>query len=50
MLYVSLAFLLIFCAHSSPTATAQWPKLRAQTKLLHDRGVLLTVGTDTPTP
>lgn len=31
-------------------AQAQWPKLLAHTKLLHDRGVLLTVGTDTPTP
>ncbi|MGH7495625.1 MAG: amidohydrolase family protein [bacterium] len=31
-------------------AQAQWPKLLAFTKLLHDRGVLLTVGTDTPTP
>jgi imidazolonepropionase-like amidohydrolase len=32
------------------SAQAQWPKLLAFTKLLHDRGVLLTVGTDTPTP
>jgi imidazolonepropionase-like amidohydrolase len=31
-------------------AQAQWPKLLAFTKLLSDRGVLLTVGTDTPTP
>lgn len=29
---------------------AQWPKMLALTKLLHDRGALLTVGTDTPTP
>jgi imidazolonepropionase-like amidohydrolase len=31
-------------------AQAQWPKALALTKLLFDRGVLLTVGTDTPTP
>jgi imidazolonepropionase-like amidohydrolase len=31
-------------------AQAQWPKEQALTKLLFDRGVLLTVGTDTPTP
>lgn len=31
-------------------AQAQWPKMQALTKLLFDRGVLLTVGTDTPTP
>ena len=31
-------------------AKAQWPKMQALTKRLFDRGVLLTVGTDTPTP
>ena len=31
-------------------AQARWPKMQALTKLLFDRGVLLTVGTDTPTP
>src|SRR5262249_2864337 len=31
-------------------ARAQWPKLLALVKLMHDRGVLLTVGTDTPFP
>ena len=31
-------------------AKAAWPKVLAFTKLLFDRGVLLTVGTDTPTP
>lgn len=31
-------------------AQARWPKMLALTKLLFDRGVLLTVGTDTPTP
>jgi len=31
-------------------AQAQWPKALALTKLFFDRGVLLTVGTDTPTP
>ena len=31
-------------------AKAAWPKMLALTKLLFDRGVLLTVGTDTPTP
>jgi imidazolonepropionase-like amidohydrolase len=31
-------------------AQEQWPKLLLWTKLLHDAGVLLTVGTDTPTP
>jgi imidazolonepropionase-like amidohydrolase len=31
-------------------AQAQWPKEQALTKLLFDSGVLLTVGTDTPTP
>lgn len=31
-------------------AQTTWPKLLSLTKLLHDRGVLLTVGTDTPTP
>ncbi len=31
-------------------AQMQWPKLLAFIKLLHDRGVLLAVGTDTPTP
>jgi len=31
-------------------AQSQWPKLSGLTKLLFDRGVLLTVGTDTPTP
>ena len=31
-------------------AQTTWPKMLALTKLLHDRGVLLTVGTDTPTP
>lgn len=31
-------------------AQAQWPKLLGLTRLLFDRGVLLTVGTDTPTP
>ena len=31
-------------------ARAQWPKLLALVKLMYDRGVLLTVGTDTPFP
>jgi imidazolonepropionase-like amidohydrolase len=31
-------------------AQAQWPKLLAWTKRMYDGGVLLTVGTDTPTP
>jgi len=31
-------------------AKAQWPKLLAFVKLLYDRGVLLTAGTDTPFP
>jgi cytosine/adenosine deaminase-related metal-dependent hydrolase len=31
-------------------AKKAWPKLLALTKLLFDRGVLLTVGTDMPTP
>ncbi|HEU4523262.1 MAG TPA: amidohydrolase family protein [Thermoanaerobaculia bacterium] len=31
-------------------AKAAWPRLLALTKLFSDRGVLLTVGTDTPTP
>jgi imidazolonepropionase-like amidohydrolase len=31
-------------------AQAQWPKMQGLTKLLLDRGVLLTVGTDKPTP
>lgn len=31
-------------------AQAQWPKMQGLTKLLFDWGVLLTVGTDTPTP
>jgi imidazolonepropionase-like amidohydrolase len=31
-------------------ARAQWPKLLALVKLMHDRGVPLTVGTDTPFP
>lgn len=31
-------------------AQTQWPKMQGLTKLLFDRGVLLTVGTDTPTP
>jgi imidazolonepropionase-like amidohydrolase len=31
-------------------ARAQWPKLLALVKLMHDRGVLLTAGTDTPFP
>jgi imidazolonepropionase-like amidohydrolase len=31
-------------------AKKAWPKLLAFTKMLFDRGVLLTVGTDTPTP
>lgn len=31
-------------------AQEQWPKLLRWTKRLHDAGVLLTVGTDTPTP
>lgn len=31
-------------------AQARWPKMLGLTKLLFDRGVLLTVGTDTPTP
>lgn len=31
-------------------AKAAWPKMLALTKLLFDRNVLLTVGTDTPTP
>ena len=31
-------------------ARLQWPKLLALVKLMYDRGVLLTVGTDTPFP
>jgi imidazolonepropionase-like amidohydrolase len=31
-------------------ARAQWPKLLALVKLMYDRGVLLTAGTDTPFP
>jgi imidazolonepropionase-like amidohydrolase len=31
-------------------ARAQWPKLLAFVKLMYDRGVLLTAGTDTPFP
>ncbi len=31
-------------------ARLQWPKLLALVKLMHDRGVLLTAGTDTPFP
>lgn len=31
-------------------AQARWPRMQALTRLLFDRGVLLTVGTDTPTP
>ena len=31
-------------------ARAQWPKLPALVKLMYDRGVLLTAGTDTPFP
>jgi len=31
-------------------ARAQWPKLVALVKLMYNRGVLLTVGTDTPFP
>ena len=31
-------------------ARAQWPKLLALVKRMHDRGVLLTAGTDTPFP
>jgi imidazolonepropionase-like amidohydrolase len=31
-------------------ARQQWPKLLALVKLMYDRGVLLTVGTDTPFP
>lgn len=31
-------------------ARAQWPKLLSLVKLMYDRGVLLTVGTDTPFP
>jgi imidazolonepropionase-like amidohydrolase len=31
-------------------AKAQWPKLLALVKLMYDRGVLLTAGTDSPFP
>lgn len=44
------AFTRQWTAEQFAAAQAAWPKMLALTKLLFDRGVLLTVGTDTPTP
>lgn len=43
-----------FTSHWTPEdydrAKKQWPKLLALTKLMHDRGILLTAGSDFPNP
>jgi imidazolonepropionase-like amidohydrolase len=44
------AFTRDWSAEQFSAAQKAWPKMLALTRLLHDRGVLLTVGTDMPTP
>ena len=46
----STAFTRDWSAEQFAAGHAAWPKMLALTKFLHDRGVLLTVGTDMPTP